>query len=71
MTTYRVDRAQERGVHFFQMEGPIPFDPLAPSPINELWKRALAAGHVDKEDYLRGCCRPDGKPAGPVIMLPA
>ena len=71
MTTYRVDRAHGRGVLFFQMENPITFDPLAPSPRNELWKRALAAGHVDKEDHLIACCQADARPSGPVIKLTA
>jgi hypothetical protein len=71
MTTYRVDRAHERGFLFFQMEDPIPFDPIAPSPKNELWRRALLAGHVDKEDQLIARCQPDAKPSGPVILLTA
>ncbi|MNX82115.1 hypothetical protein D3C86_1138300 [compost metagenome] len=71
MTTYRVDRANGRGVLFFQMEPPVPFDPQAPSPRNEVWKRALAAGHVDAEDCKRGCCQPDAKPRGSIFLLPA
>lgn len=70
MTTYRIDRALERGALFFQVAFPT-FDPLAPSPINEVWKRALSAGHVDRQDYLRGSCRPDARPTGPIIVLTA
>lgn len=67
--TYRIDRAGQRGVLFFELEPPVYFDPLAPSPRNEVWRRAMAAGHVDKEDFLEGFCCPDAKPSGPVIRL--
>ena len=69
--TYRIDRARQRGVLFFELEPPVDFDPLAPSPRNEVWRRALAAGHVDKEDHLFGSCMPDAKPSGPVVVLAA
>lgn len=69
--TYRIDRARQRGVLFFQLEPPVDFDPLAPSPRNEVWRRAMAAGHVDKEDFMEGSCFPDAKPSGPIIRLPA
>lgn len=70
MTAYRVDRADDRGALWFHLKEPLTFDPTAPALSNEVWRRALRDGHVDRDDYYRGSCCPDARP-GHIISLAA
>ena len=56
-------------VYWARLVPPITFDPLGPSPVNELWDRLIRDGLATRHDRLYGEARPDAKPAATVIEL--
>lgn len=66
---YRHDRADGRGKLNFRLVGAVKLPWYAPDPRNEVLRRAVAAGHIDRRDRLFGDTQPDARPVGPVIDL--